>query len=322
LPDISKINALTIGSALNVDGLAKVSIINIDGVTVPAVAAAYSVRLLGSGVYVSPYTGVAMRIRRDTAGGTGDNDEADVAFDTSLTDPTVSLDSAVSNFSGTSNATNLGQFLNATGYTDADSLGVVADGFCDEWKDQSGNGNHAEQTTYTNQPQIFDSASATDLITINGKPALYTPNADQDLQCSGTDVLSQVYTVNAVGKGGHPYADDGGASRIFLTSSSVRFKAGTEISLTGINANGNQTTVFCVADSTSSSIYAKNSAAQVNTTGDAGTRDINFDVGFQIGNRASFANGGYTQEIIFWVGNQSTNRTALETDVNDFFGIY
>ena len=67
-----------------------------------------------------------MRVRRDT-GGTGDDDEADIAFDTSLTDPTISLDSAISNASAGVTATTLGQFLNVgtvngTTYTNPDSF--------------------------------------------------------------------------------------------------------------------------------------------------------------------------------------------------------
>ena len=112
-----------------------------------------------------------MRVRRDTAGGTGDDDEADVLFDFTLTDPTISLDSRINNASTGVASTTLGEFLNATGYTDVDNLTVVADGFCDTWYDQSGNGNDAEQTAFGNQPQIFDSASPTDLIQENGKPA-------------------------------------------------------------------------------------------------------------------------------------------------------
>ena len=79
-------------------------------------------------------------------------------------------------------STTLGEFLNATGYTDVDNLTVVADGFCDTWYDQSGNGNDAEQTAFGNQPQIFDSASPTDLITENGKPAIYCTTSATSLQ--------------------------------------------------------------------------------------------------------------------------------------------
>ena len=110
------------------------SVAEIDGLTIsggaPAVsapAAAYSVRLLDSAVGISSYTGAAMRVRRETAGGTGDDDEADIAFDSGV----ISLDSAISNASALVTATTLGQFLNVgtvngTTYTNPDSLTVTA----------------------------------------------------------------------------------------------------------------------------------------------------------------------------------------------------
>ena len=52
--------------------------------TYTGAAAAYSVRQLANTAALS------MRVRRDTAGGTGDDDEADVLFDFTLTDPTIS----------------------------------------------------------------------------------------------------------------------------------------------------------------------------------------------------------------------------------------
>ena len=168
MPDISALNGTAVDNVAEFDGLTVTD-------KVPVPAAAYSVRLLDTAVGVPTYTGACMRVRRDTAGGVGDNTEADVAFDSGV----ISLDSAVSNFSATSNATNLGQFLNATGYTNADSLTVVADGFTVEWKDQSGNGNDATQATYGSQPQIFDKTSATDLITENGKPAIKPTSGSQ-----------------------------------------------------------------------------------------------------------------------------------------------
>ena len=82
----------------------------------PDAAAAYSVRQLANTAPLS------MRVRRDTAGGTGDDDEADVLFDFTLTDPTISLDSRINNASAGVASTTLGEFLNATGYTDKSTV--------------------------------------------------------------------------------------------------------------------------------------------------------------------------------------------------------
>ena len=136
--------------------------------TYTGAAAGYSTRRLASSATV------LMRVRRETAGGTGDDDEADVAYDSNNE---LSLDSAISNASAGVTATTLGQFLNVgtvngTTYTNPDSLTVTASCFVDEWKDQSGNANHAEQTVPAQQPQIHSGTVNTDLITENGKPAM------------------------------------------------------------------------------------------------------------------------------------------------------
>ena len=194
MPDISKINAVAIADIEKVDGILAADIEKVNGLvfsTAPAISApavAYSVRLLDTAVGVPTYTGAAMRVRRDT-GGTGDDDEADIAFDTSLTDPTISLDSAISNASAGVTATTLGQFINVgtvngTTYTNPDSLTVTASCYVDEWKDQSGNANHAAQATHASQPRIHNGTVNTDLITENGKPALDFDGTNDGLNCS------------------------------------------------------------------------------------------------------------------------------------------
>ena len=144
------------------------SVAQIDGLNIPggapaitAPVAAYSVRLLDSALGVPTYTGAAMRVRRET-GGAGDDDEADIAFDSGI----ISLDSAISNASAGVTATTLGQFINVgtvngTTYTNPDSLTVTASCLVNTWYDQSGNGNDAEQTTQGSQPQIHDGTADT-----------------------------------------------------------------------------------------------------------------------------------------------------------------
>tara|TARA_R110001632_G_scaffold101003_2_gene208467 strand:+ start:215 stop:1051 length:837 start_codon:yes stop_codon:yes gene_type:complete len=89
----------------------------------PNAAAAYSLRSLTGG---DPKV---VRVRRDTGGGAGDNDEEDF---------TVSgiSSGALVNFVGAGN-----------------------DGFVETWYDQSGNGRDAEQETASKQPKIVNSGS-------------------------------------------------------------------------------------------------------------------------------------------------------------------
>jgi hypothetical protein len=336
LPDISKINALAIGSVSKVDGLAKASILDIDGVavaTVPAPAAAYSVRLLGSGVGVSSYTGPAMRVRRDTGGGTGDDDEADIAFDSGV----ISLDSAISNASAGVTATTLGQFLNVgtvggTTYSNPDSLSGTASCYVDEWKDQSGNANHATQGTFGSQPQIHDGTVNTDLITKNGKPALDYDKSNQSHFSFATSALNGKYpdlfmvlTVDTYSSFGTSTLSQTTSGNYYtqLGLGNVFFVQGSSTSTIGINVADSQqrlieqyangTSVFTVYDTTSYSDLRSTSAYPSGT--------LTFRIGKHTDTRWDL--DGQMQEYIIWADNQSsTNRTRIEDNLNDFFSIY
>jgi hypothetical protein len=342
LPDISALNGTAVDNVREFDGLTVTFLLD----TYTGAAAGYSVRQLKSGVTI------AMRVRRVTGvGNTGNDDEADIAFDSGV----ISLDSAVSNFSTTSNATNLGQFLNATGYTDADSLTVVADGFVDEWKDQSGNGNDATQATPASQPQIFDSASPTDLITDNGKPALDWDYADCWLEATDADSLSftdgagtddpitittvqnitdtanlQVLFSKDEGSPNREYAffiTIAEKSRLFLKDNGGNNQISIDNLDTVSGAQQLQSIVYDASEAyTGITHYQDGSAA---TMGDevAGTYSgmANTSAKFQIGRQVALNYfKGNIQEIILWPVDQDNagNRTGIETDINGFFGIY
>jgi hypothetical protein len=163
-----------------VDGLAKASIFDINGLTLSAAAFtglldtytgalnAFSLRRLATA------STVLIRVRGETAGGTGDDDEADVTFDTG---DQVTLDSTISNASAGVTATTLGEFLNVgtvggTTYSNPDSLTVTAECYVDTMYDQAGS-NDAIENTFGLQPLLHDGTANTDLIQNNsGKTAI------------------------------------------------------------------------------------------------------------------------------------------------------
>ena len=289
----------------------------------PDAAAAYSVRQLANTAPLS------MRVRRDTAGGTGDDDEADVLFDFTLTDPTISLDSRINNASTGVASTTLGEFLNATGYTDVDSLGTVADGFCDTWYDQSGNGNDAEQTAFGNQPQIFDSASPTDLIQENGKPAMseWYDNEALLIASFGTthnDVHVFSVTNDAGGTGVIGYVVSGNTGSNFrmarnFSNSDIWLYDGAQAFSTTSEATG-QALISSTNETTPTAFFNGSSRSFNNTLNGNGMS------GAYIGRHPSLTSGGMRgtiQEIIIFSAHQSsTNRTGIETNINDYFSIY
>lgn len=301
------------------------SVAEIDGLTisggapaVPSPAAAYSVRLLDSAVGISSYTGAAMRVRRVTGtGNTGNDDEADVAFDTSLTEPTISLDSAVSNFSaGGSNATTLGQFLNVgtvggTTYTDADSLAPnTAAAYVDEWKDQSGNANHATQGTPSNQPQIHSGLASTDLILENGKPAIAS-TISTSLTMSSTISVRSLFSAQKSTLGflmgyssGAPYHANGSfyLSAAFADSAVLNgnnYENSTLKNFTNVTQSTSQVVVSMIH------------------TGTVSANQISQDR-----NTSNSSLSGTRQELILWSDDQSSNRTGIEQNINSEFLIY
>ena len=284
----------------------------------PDAAAAYSVRQLANTAALS------MRVRRDTAGGTGDDDEADVLFDFTLTDPTISLDSRINNPSAGVASTTLGEFLNATGYTDVDNLTVVADGFCDTWYDQSGNGNDAEQDVPGSQPQIFDSASPTDLITENGKPAVDFDSTADSFVLNLTNSASN-YSVHIVNKNN--------ASTSFLFDSELgRLVFDGRGGSRGVYYDGNWEgtshtgqnqqlqSIYCVSSNSGQSYL---NGSQINTGVNYTQTAIGGEtrLGSTFDGAAQRINGP-VQEFILYASDKSGNRTGIETDINTYFSIY
>jgi len=257
--------------------------------TYTGAAAAYSVRKLDK-----DYTGYAMKVREDS----GDT-EADIGFDSN-----GDLDTAAI-------ATHCGS----------------ANGYVVTWYDQSGNSNNATQSTSSAQPQIYN---GTAVITENGKPAIDLLSGDQNLSgtlsVSGDQTILAVATSDATGVEtlfssgsgwGMVRTGTGGTQAALQTSTS-----GDTDNFYGTWTTGNQELHFGFRDGTTSS----NSFGRINGVQGAlnlnGTGEISGS--FYIGKLLNF-NGyswdGFVQEIIIW-GDQSTNKTGIETDVNTYFSIY
>jgi len=321
LPDISKINALAIGSVAKVDGLTKASILDIDGVAVPALAppldtytsaaAAYSVRLLRTA-----YTGDIMRVRRAS-----DNVEADVGFDGSNE---LSLTSPISNTSDAQSYTDLADFV--------DHTGTPTDAFCRYWYDQSGNSNDAGQSTAGSQPKVYD--ATTGLIEEgsagNEKPALDFDGSNDNLRMSFASNQSQPNTYALVAT-----TDTTASTQVFF-SGHTSGTARNQMDLTAVgaiqmyagasdgtvSADTNQNLYFLLYNSTSSIYY-------INNTTNSGTLSVGTYAqdGLTIGARytQTVPFNGTIQEFIMWNTNQTSptdNRTGIENNLNGFFSIY
>ena len=325
MPDISELNGNVVTNLSEFDGLPFYAFTGLlDETYGSGAAAAYSVRRLASA------TTVLMRVRRDTAGGTGDDDEADVAYDSNNI---LSLDAAISNASAGVTATTLGQFINVgtvggTTYTNPDSLTVTASCFVDEWKDQSGNANHATQGTFGSQPQIHSGTVNTDLITENGKPALDWDGTDDvlittyDPTVTHTAFFVQVPTTNTFG---FAYASENTSFlRMWVGANTNNtmtiYRGGTASFSEGSTLSG-QYLGYCLNKATVTDVRLGVDGSNVAASGNIGSGYI---AKLRLGadDQTGFYGDCRIQEFVIYDSDNSSNKSGIESDINGYFSIY
>ena len=250
----------------------------------PNAAAAYSLRSLTGG---DPKV---VRVRRDTDGGAGDNDEQD------FTASEVSSGALVA-FVGSGN-----------------------DGFVETWYDQSGNSKDATQATASLQPKIVNAGSLlTDGIDFDG--------TDQVGLVTGSFSLTQAFTTFSVSHTDDASTSLGiwstaasatsnlNTASFFRNDDGFAVNAGATLSTAG--------TIDYIADRTylqtnvinggSSSIFVDGATG---ATGNAGSTNPSgvLIIGY-------FKSGGYfnldgaIKEFIIYDSDQTSNRAALETNI-------
>lgn len=268
----------------------------------PSAAAAYSLRKLRTA-----YTGSAIRVRRT------DLNEANIGF--------------------TSNGE-----LDTTALLSFTGTGALDNGFITTWYDQSGNGYNATQTTAASQPQIVSGGS---VILENGKPSIEFDGVSDGLVNTSGDVIASnaANSVLIVGKNisvfdysniiwaknairiitavNNTYAD----FSIFNTNSSVTPAQYSFSEIPNFNQyliesywDGSTTTV-----ATSYDVYGNDSL--ISGTNTSGASPSSFSIGYRNDNNTQYWNGRMS-ELIIYPSDQSSNRTGIETNINNFYSIY
>lgn len=271
---------------------------------------AYSVRKLNA------YSSFGFVIRR-----TVDDEEANLYYDDL---GNISFTSVVSGFSSGSSAANLGQFMAASGYTDADSLGAVATARVVTWKDQSGNSRDATHATEGSQPLLVEDG------VLKTEGGIITLDFLTDmLQQSDASDYSQPNTFMTVAKSndtsGTRYLLDGDGSatddRQILAHNSnyKKMHAGAWSDSSGDASDTDQHLWFLVFNGAGSLLHIDGGADVC--AGDPGDRDIS---GLSIGGRYSGAQNWYgtIQEVLYFRGDQIAIRGDIEDDVNRYYSIY
>lgn len=216
-------------------------------------------------------------------------------------------------------------------------VGAGNNGFVRTWYDQSGNGRDATQTTTANQPQIVSSGS---LVLQNSKPTLDFDGSNDRLINSALS-LSQPETVFVVarrdvaGSAADVVFDSYNNSRhafVNLGTSETPnnrwvIDAGGSspqpiVAAAFDNANLN---LFTLLYNGSSSAIFINGAQSV--SGNAGTSGFSgLSIGDLRGNPsplvALYEMDGKISELIIYASNQSSNRSAIEANINANYSMY
>jgi hypothetical protein len=258
----------------------------------PNAAAAYSLRKLRDA-----YTGSAIEVRRTNL------DVADIGFTS-----TGALDTAA--------------LLAFTG------TGVLDNGFVTKWYDQSGNANNATQTTLISQPQIVSAGSVLTLAGIGtAKPILRFDGINDSLDFSGISVTvftsfypqkksanadlsawfangpsaTTPYTPIIFGAGGIYIANN------VLSTNNTTYNNNNYILMSGyINSADNGFIQINNSALTLASTFPGGGSATLNSINKRATSFSKCDV----------------PEMILYATDNSANISAINTNINSYYGIY
>jgi len=264
----------------------------------PNAAAAYSVRLLKS-----DYTGPLVRIRKDTAG----QQEKDFYPDENKE---LSLNSS-------DGVTTLGSWIGSN------------DGYVVTWHSQTGS-NDATQSSASAQPQIISAGS---LITENSKAALQTTGIEHmEFGTFASNGMALIAVGINDGYGTILSGGDDVGNRFDFgprVTNSYRYFVASGGSDDNLDSGTDTINTYTLFEAYKNSL---NSGATYQNGSEITSGVMAFDLqaytsnniifGRTFGGSVSDKISGKFQEIIIYPNDQTSNRTGIETNINDFFNIY
>jgi len=219
-------------------------------------------------------------------------------------------------------------------------VGAGNDGFVRTWYDQSGNNYHAIQATGANQPKIVNSGS---LVEEGGKTVIEFDGINDSLRAdslasgaSGTDIAVSAFCLWSTASPASPYDVIFGFGNTANPNSGFWAGGGGGIlqlvrkdntgGLLGLSANVQSTqallieSVLSIGDTTS--FYYNGSLSQSGTESLENNTLNTFAIGSLV--RTSVGNEllGNVSELILYYSNQSTNRDAIESNINAHYNIF
>jgi hypothetical protein len=255
-------------------------------------AAAYSLRRIGP----SGYFGPAIRVRRDS-----DNTLRDIGFTSDGQLDTVGL---------------------------LDFVGVTGSGFVQTWYDQSGNGRDASQATAGSQPLVIRSGS---ILIQNTKPTVQFDGSNDGLNYNGNFFVNSKYSIflPLARNSNKAFSMILGGSGTTSANLHIGFRSNTAFTLAQWDNDLNGTIAPFTSSrlelySTFNAIAGKSILLNSTTlASNSNTADLTSYPNSQIGNTSTLGYyEGNVPEIIAYASDQTSNRTALETNINNYYKIY
>lgn len=233
----------------------------------------------------STYSGYCLKVRNKTTQTT-----TDIGFDSN----------------GLIDTTALATAANESGATK--QLAVI------EWYDQSGNANNATQTTASSQPVIY---KGTGLQEMNGKPVVVETNTNSHMAILGITSLTNNAWIFAATKvnDNDLFMGDNGSQPFFGFGRS----GNTNDSMNPSDAvtyykNGGSALTSTTQDDIFNT-YNSQSLATFKTTNFVLTNHL------ELGWSATYSMWDL-QELIIYDSDQSSNRSGIESNINDYYSIY
>ena len=202
-------------------------------------------------------------------------------------------------------------------------VGAGNNGLVRTWYDQSGNGNNAVQTISANQPTIVSSGS---VVLEAGKPTLQFDGNNDKLQADSVS-LAQPFQFFLVAKettdatGTNSFIDATGQRATFGLSASFGTAIYAGSSLSDGSYPSNIRTLYTALYNSTNSFIARQGT--ITATGNAGSGGLTqMTIGNNSGGNQSNYLTGPMQELIVYPSDQSTNRAAIEANINAHYSIY
>jgi len=198
------------------------------------------------------------------------------------------------------------------------------DCFVTTWYDQSGNTRDATQATAPNQPKIYDSVTGVELS--NGTASIFFDGVNDGVQSATFSLSSQPVTRLAVSDlagspGGAEYIIDGSAGNRgvlgYSGGTAYRIFAGTISDIT-TTVDLDQNILFALYSGAASELFRNGTSLGVRNIGTHGLDRV--VIGDSPGGGQDIQ--AYISAVVAFGSDQTGNRAAIETALNNYFSIY